>query len=145
MDDIQNEVIRFILPEMTEMEKAVTSRHFWTFLVTDSNLIIYRADSGLEVIGLGPGIFIASAVRNSKIKKKVGRTVGEAVPANRRRFVFSRQAGSIKLKTRKRGVVAKRKVIILTDDSGSVELTLNPKQMDLLKENCPQVEVVEEG
>lgn len=139
--NLQGEVVRFVLPEMTEQEKAISSRHFWTALVTDSSLVIYRADSGLEVLGLGPGIFISSAVRKSSAKKKVGMTLAEALPQNRRKFSFSRSAGSIKLKTTQRGVISKRTVLVLTDKNGNVELDLSKDNTALLKDICPEIDI----
>jgi hypothetical protein len=138
----ENEVVRFVLPERTEREKAVSSRHFWTFLLTDYSLAIYRADSGLEILGLGPGIFIASAIRHAVAKRKVGKTLADAMPSNRRTFAFSRGTGPVKLRTTRRGLLAKRTVVVLTDIEGSVEIELSNKDIDTLKQHCPELEVV---
>jgi hypothetical protein len=139
--DLKDEVVRFVMPEMTEQEKLFSSRHFWTFLVTDSQLVIYRADTGLEVLGLGPGIFIASAIRHTLAKRKIGMTLSNAIPAGRRTFTFSREAGSVKLRTTRRGVLAKRTVIVLTDSRGSVEIDVSNKDIETLRQHCPELDL----
>lgn len=138
----ESEVVRFVLPEMTEREKAISSRHFWTFLVTDSTLAVYRADSGLEVLGLALGIFISSAIRGARAKKKLGKTLSEVLPRNRRTFTFSRRQEPIRLRTTQRGVIATRTVLVLTDSDGTVEIDLSGKHVADLKQHCPEIEVV---
>ena len=138
----ESEVVRFVMPEMKEREKAVSSRHYWTFLVTDSDLIVYKADSGFEVLGLGLGILISSTIRKSRAKKRVGQDLSEALPQNRRVFSFSRTDGRIRLRTTKRGVISKRTVLVLTDNEGSVEIDLSDANFESLKEHCPEIEIV---
>ena len=70
--------------------------------------------------------------------------LSDALPQNRRSFIFSRTEGAIELQTSRKGMIAKRTVVVFTDARGSVEIDLSNEDIDTLKQNCPEIELVGE-
>ena len=132
----ENDMIRFVLPEIKEYGTA----DYWTFLVTDSELIVYKTSFFAAAFGGYWAMLICSAIRRSLASKKIGKISSDITPSAGRKLVFSRNDGPIRLQTKKTGLGKSFEILILSDQL-KLDVT-NENIMNQLKQHCPEIELV---
>lgn len=136
---IKNDVVRFIEPEVKEYGAV----YYWTFLVTDNELVIYRSSVTAETFGGYWGMLICSAIRRSRASKKIGKTPSEIIPRARWKFVFPRNEDPIQLRTKRKGMGKSFSVLLLSDQYGHVDIDVTDENiMERIKKHCPEIEML---
>jgi hypothetical protein len=133
--NVEGDVVRFIEPEVREYN----SIYYWTFLVTDNELVAYRSSIFAEAFSGHWGMLIFSAIRRSRASNKLGKTPSDIITSGWK-FVLPRTQGQIQFKTERKGL-GKSFVVLHLHERVEIDIT-NENIMSRLKAHCPEIELI---